>query len=217
MVGECKMSENKYFIKKVEEEFNINNTRNKIIRNLENKSKIHYFNYKYSYAFVVLLLFVSVLGLFIYKDNDIDYSLKINELSLLSTNDIFNKVTIDNTMKLKFDDKEVLRNLEMPKNLVLTNRYNVYYENELYNNVSEYSNDNMMVQISYSTNKKIIKEYVLNTDVAFSYINNEKVKIYNYKNMYLVDFEHDNIYYYVMTKNINENELTILLRSIIKK
>ena len=195
------MTKNKYFINKVNNEFNVNKNYNEIINKIENKKR---FSFKVSYA---LCSFVFIFLISTYMINS-----KINYINI---NDI-NNLSINSNYKLEeanFISRSTIFNV--PNEYSMVNKFDVYNNNEMVNEMIVYKynneNSNKEIKVSYSEENKPLCEYNLD-NIEDSYINSNKVKIYNYENTYIVEFKYNDIYYNIITKNIEKNELIDLLK-----
>lgn len=87
------------------------------------------------------------------------------------------------------------------------NNYTFNYQNS--------SNDRNIL-ISFSNTNKPLRDYHFEKIGKQSKINNIDLTIYKYENLYMTEFIYQNVNYDIETRNISEEELINLLKSIIK-
>lgn len=88
------------------------------------------------------------------------------------------------------------------------NCYVYYFSNE---------NDERNIMVAFSGKGKPIRDYGFDNNSALnSTINNNKLVIYKYENIYFVEFIYNNVNYDIETDGIDIVELEMFLKSIIK-
>lgn len=123
-----------------------------------------------------------------------------------------------------------IQNLEIPLRLQENTRVGEMYassnpESEFYHKLSgyylvySYGENNSSIEIFFSkTNKERARcTSLIKTDLEDSLVNNIPIKIVKYYNDYLVLFQYQDLYFDIETRNIEEEELIGLIRSIVKE
>ena len=86
--------------------------------------------------------------------------------------------------------------------------YQIYYQN---------SNNNRIINLTFSDKHKLINNYNFNEFTRKIIINNQEITIYENSKTYITSFSYKDIYFNIETSNITENEFNNLLKSIIKE
>lgn len=118
-----------------------------------------------------------------------------------------------------------IETMHIPTGLKLTNAYYIYTRNDP--NVKEYnilhdyvfyysSEDNSKnIAVAFSTIEKPLRDYYISGADKKSVIDDVELVISQYKEMYIVRFSNQDIYFDIETENITESELVSLLQSMI--
>lgn len=138
-----------------------------------------------------------------------------------SSNQVINDINYEKISKYNFvkelnipndlNDKkyqEVYIKDEYSKDYNLKNHYQIYYQN---------TDDNRIINLTFSDNHKLINNYSDNEFKRKTLINNQEIIIYEDNQTYVTSFNCNDIYFYIETINITEKEFINLLKSIIKK
>ena len=118
-----------------------------------------------------------------------------------------------------------IKNIIIPNGFELDDSYNIYIrentDTEEYNILHDYvfyykkdiTND---IRIAFSEKEEPIRDYFINNEEEdVSKIGDVELIISNWKQMYLVNFKYENIYFDIETTGITEDELIVLLESLI--
>lgn len=138
-----------------------------------------------------------------------------------SSNQVINDINYEKISKYNFvkelnipndlNDKkyqEVYIKDEYSKDYNLKNHYQIYYQN---------TDDNRIINLTFSDNYKLINNYSDNEFKRKTLINNQEIIVYEDNQTYVTSFNCNDIYFYIETINITEKEFINLLKSIIKK
>ena len=116
--------------------------------------------------------------------------------------------------------------ITLPKDLTKENGYAIYTKNsetgqytDLNSYVYEYFNnsDKRKIRLAFSETEKPLKDYYFNTQNAKkSNINNYELVIFQYGNTFYTEFKYKEYNFDIETTNITKDELTSLLKSILK-
>ena len=115
-------------------------------------------------------------------------------------------------------------NGNIPKTFKLERKYNLYTRSNLEkptfdilrDYVLEYKNEKgNKISISFSEVGKPLRDYQVQ-EGKLSKINDTDVNISYYKKMYIVRFKYQNIYFDIEAENISLDELTLLLKTMLK-
>lgn len=238
---------NKNIIKETfDKHFNIDTVHDEIIKKVESKPKITYKKYVLVPITVMLLGFLSIYLLLynhfigyqkdnINPNNDI---IKINVIAdekLLFEESKYLQADVDGRLVSKSQEELIkqfpfIQNLEIPLRLQENTIVGEIYassnsKSEFYHKLSGYylryfnNENNSYIDIFFSkTNKERARcTPLIRTDLEDSLVNNIPIKIVKYYNNYLVLFQYQDLYFDIETRNIKEEELIGLIRSIVKE
>ena len=158
------------------------------------------------------------------ENDNIKVELKINkikDMAMASLDADAKTIEIENLPeKMHFINK-----VKIPDEYKLTNSYNVYTrdinsDNRDYNILHDYlfyyeKGENNIIRIAVSEIEKPLRDYFIGEGEKISKIGDAKLTIYQWKQMYIVNFEYKNMYFDTETTGVTEDELTTLLESII--
>lgn len=158
------------------------------------------------------------------ENDNIKVELKINkikDMAMASLDADAKTIEIENLPeKMHFINK-----VKIPDEYKLTNSYNVYTrdinsDNRDYNILHDYlfyyeKGENNIIRIAVSEIEKPLRDYFIGEGEKISKIGDAKLTIYQWKQMYIVNFEYKNMYFDTETTGVTEDELTTLLKSII--
>ncbi len=112
---------------------------------------------------------------------------------------------------------------KLPDDIKFINDYGIFIKDSegnysvLHDEVFEFSNSkDRWVNIMYSLIEEPLKDYVMASKREISSINGVNVIIYQYENMFMVDFQYKDKYYNIQTSNISKDELISLIKGILK-
>ena len=118
-----------------------------------------------------------------------------------------------------------IKNIIIPNGFELDDSYNIYIrenkEKEEYNILHDYvfyyqKDSTNNIRIAFSEKEEPIRDYFINNEEEnISKIGDVELIISNWKQMYLVNFKYENIYFDIETTGITEDELIVLLESLI--
>ena len=119
-----------------------------------------------------------------------------------------------------------MKNLLIPEEYEFDNSYTVYIRgqkeiaeyNKLHDYILNYRKDDLNnIQIAFSKIEPPIRDYFIHGGDKISKIGDVELEISQWKEMYIVTFEYKDIYFDIETTGITEEQLVILLKSIIEK
>lgn len=220
----------KQIMKKMfDDKFNIDKMRNQILLKNERKEEK---NMNKIYKLVLPIVLLVVIGSVVFftqnnfileSNNHVKSSIHINELEELFLSEQVlevEEVDIEDIPK-KFDFILVV---SLPTSFKLERQYNLYTRSNievdtfdvLRDYVFEYKNANgSKIIISFSETGKPLKDYLIK-EGASSKINETNVFISQYQKKYIVLFHYKNINFCIEAEDISIEELTLLLKSIVK-
>ena len=118
-----------------------------------------------------------------------------------------------------------IKNIAIPNEYKLTDCYNVYIKDSqdsekydvLHDYVFYYEKDSInKIRISFSEKGEPLRDYFIDNDKEnISRIGELELIISQWKEMYIVTFEYEDIYFDIETTGITENQLVDLLESLI--
>lgn len=210
---------------------------NKVLANLEEKNRIKYL--KLSFVSICLVALICGVAIFnsnvllsqdkktnnIYVDKKNNIALNINDLSseVSITKIDANVESVKDRINLAHYD---LLDLSIPKDINEKDVYGIYpnngnntESNRAYNYNLVYKNvkSNRNINIGFSKENKPIRDYHFDDNGSkISRINDTELKIYRYEELYMTEFNYKGINYDIETSNISQEELILLLQSIIK-
>ncbi len=145
---------------------------------------------------------------------------KLEDLAMTSLDADIKTIEMDTLpKKFKFMDGVII-----PKGYELENSYNVYVRknkdiaeyNILHDYLFYYRKDSTSnIKIAFSEIEKPLRDYYIEEEKNISKIGDVELIISNWKQMYIVTFEYENIFFDIETTGITEDELITLLESII--
>lgn len=220
----------KQIMKKMfDDKFNIDKMRNQILLKNERKEEK---NMNKIYKLVLPIVLLVVIGSVVFftqnnfileSNNHVKSSIHINELEELFLSEQVlevEEVDIEDIPK-KFD---FILAVSLPTSFKLERQYNLYTRSNievdtfdvLRDYVFEYKNANgSKIIISFSETGKPLKDYLIK-EGASSKINETNVFISQYQKKYIVLFHYKNINFCIEAEDISIEELTLLLKSIVK-
>lgn len=145
---------------------------------------------------------------------------KIKDLAMTSLDADIKTIEIDKLL----EQFEFMKNISIPNGYKLESSYNIYTRkdanikeyNLLHDYVFNYSKDSInKITVSFSEIEKPIRDYYIKEGDKISQIGDVELIISEWKQMYIVTFEYNNIYFDIETVGITENELLELLKSIL--
>ena len=157
-------------------------------------------------------------------EEDLKIELNINKLddASMARFDVDIKTIEMENLPEKFN---FIKNIIIPNGFELDDSYNIYIreniDTEEYNILHDYvfyykkdsTND---IRIAFSEKEEPIRDYFINNEEKnISKIGDVELIISNWKQMYLVNFKYENIYFDIETTGITEDELIVLLESLI--
>lgn len=157
-------------------------------------------------------------------EEDLKIELNINKLedASMARFDVDIKTIEIENLPEKFN---FIKNIIIPNGFELDDSYNIYIreniDTEEYNILHDYvfyykkdiTND---IRIAFSEKEEPIRDYFINNEEEdVSKIGDVELIISNWKQMYLVNFKYENIYFDIETTGITEDELIVLLESLI--
>lgn len=220
----------KQIMKKMfDDKFNIDKMRNQILLKNERKEEK---NMNKIYKLVLPIVLLVVIGSVVFftqnnfileSNNHVKSSIHINELEELFLSEQVlevEEVDIEDIPK-KFD---FILAVSLPTSFKLERQYNLYTRSNIEvdtfdvvrDYVFEYKNANgSKIIISFSETGKPLKDYLIK-EGASSKINETNVFISQYQKKYIVLFHYKNINFCIEAEDISIEELTLLLKSIVK-
>ncbi|MCM1052949.1 MAG: hypothetical protein NC483_03130 [Ruminococcus sp.] len=232
---------NKEIIKKVfDEELNAQKMRREIILKSERKENMQTKIFRYAIPVCLITIFSCLIYLNsnnilknkeINKRNDkiieltdVKYYLNVNNL-----NDGVSMFKIDADIEMVKGEIDLanynLLDLNIPEDMKTNDIYALYPTNNnqesknLYNYKLIYNNSslNRHIDISFSKTNKPVRDYHFDDNGnEISKIGNIELKVYKYEDTYMTEFTYKDTFYDIETANITEQELLLLLTSIIK-
>ncbi len=199
------MSKNKYYRQKVKEVYGADKMRMKILDKVNIKES---YNYKYQYVLGVIGLFVIVL-FGISNGNNNNLSVNIKGLDYVPENLLYKKIRKDEMLLAKSSDGIFL--YDEIFGLELSDKYNVYIDDILYNQVYLYKDNDMEIEIGISDEYVPVTSYLID-NIEINDMND--IIIYENKDSYLTSFKFKNVYYSIKTINIEEKMLLDLITTI---
>lgn len=151
-------------------------------------------------------------------------SIKINKIQTIGMARLDAKVEeITNGFNIPFF--EVFEGIVVPKDLDKFNPYKLFIKGENskeYNKLANYvysyynSETNRSINIAFSDTMKPLRDYRLEDIGNISTINGITLKIYQYEDLYMTEFNYQGYNFDIETANITQEELIELLKSLIK-
>lgn len=204
------MSKNKYFIEKFDKELDKNKIYSNVLKKVEAKP---IYKFKYVYQVSMVCIFLIMLNIFINYNNRLDININnINNLRQSNNNSYGVNLA---TKSLNMDDS--IRNNDLLEKYNLDKIYNIFDTNtdKIHDYVYIFTNENKKLVISYSYISTPYSEYILDENVEKSYIDKKEILLYKSENNYFATFNHNNVYYYLNSVNIEQNEFIDFIKSII--
>ena len=204
------MSKNKYFIEKFDKEIDKNKIYSNVLKKVEAKP---IYKFKYVYQVAMVCIFLIILNNFINYNNKLDININnINNLKQSNNNSYGVNLA---TKSLNMDDS--IRNNDLLEKYNLDKIYNIFDTNtdKIHDYVYIFTNENKKLVISYSYISTPYSEYILDENVEKSYIDKKEILLYKSENNYFATFNHNNVYYYLNSVNIEQNEFIDFIKSII--
>ena len=204
------MSKNKYFIEKFDKEIDKNKIYSNVLKKVEAKP---IYKFKYVYQVAMVCIFLIILNIFINYNNRLDININnINNLRQSNNNSYGVNLA---TKSLNMNDS--IRNNDLLEKYNLDKIYNIFDTNtdKIHDYVYIFTNENKKLVISYSYISTPCSEYILDENVEKSYIDKKEILLYKSENNYFATFNHNNVYYYLNSVNIEQNEFIDFIKSII--
>lgn len=111
----------------------------------------------------------------------------------------------------KYDDISMYaiygRKNKSDKEYNVFNCYNIVYINR---------EDNKEININFSRKNKPFRDYHFDDVAFYSIINDTKIKIFKYEDIYFTEFIYNGVNFDIELQNVDKEELVVLLKSIIK-
>ena len=158
------------------------------------------------------------------ENENMKIELKINKIKDMAMAKLDADVKTIEIEKLP-ENMQFINKVKIPDEYKLTNSYNVYTrdinsDNRDYNILHDYlfyyeKGENNIIRIAVSEIEKPLRDYFIGEGEKISKIGDAKLTIYQWKQMYIVNFEYKNMYFDTETTGVTEDELTTLLESII--
>lgn len=122
---------------------------------------------------------------------------------------------------IDYPDYDFLDNLVIPNNFIKDGLWVIYTSDSnkgytiLNSYVLKYKENEKSITIAFSKTNEPIRDYFIENGEKLSFINNTKLYLYKYNEMYIANFKYNDIYFDMETNGINESEFMDLLLSII--
>lgn len=221
------MSNKKYLLREINNDFDKEKNYEKIIKNINKKNNIVFFKYAIPVIIFLLLIipfFLSNKKMYVTDNSEKNDLIKINDKTdswlvlnvsktssgLYDINIPYFEFTKDIRIPNDFDNKDYKEMFYNDKNTRDQND-NVYYKFHFFNTKNE-----RYILIAFSEVKDNINMLKEEKNDKVSFINNKELFIYKSGNKYLTSFEYNDLFFYIETTSISEKELVDLLESIIK-
>ena len=238
------MSNKENLKKAMERDFNKDKIYHEIVKKMErgaNMNKV----LKYSLVPICFIAVICGIIIFNNNSKELQSKPTIDKLTL-KENENNNEIYVNNfdkasgALKIDADVKPVslselpskfnyISSLDIPKDLKQTEMYSLYFSDDgkeiknrkydiLHDYVIWYENeeDQRKIKIAFSEIDKPVRDYLLGESENMSKINNVDVEISKYKDLYLVTFKYNDLFFDVETNQITIEELVDVLESIIK-
>ena len=238
------MSNKENLKKAMERDFNKDKIYHEIVKKMErgaNMNKV----LKYSLVPICFIAVICGIIIFNNNSKELQSKPTIDKLTL-KENENNNEIYVNNfdkasgALKIDADVKPVslselpskfnyISSLDIPKDLKQTEMYSLYFSDDgkeiknrkydiLHDYVIWYENeeDQRKIKIAFSEIDKPVRDYQLGESEKMSKINNVDVEISKYKDLYLVTFKYNDLFFDVETNQITIEELVDVLESIIK-
>lgn len=230
--------------KAIERDINPKDYYNEIVDKIEESEKRNVKSNTWKYSLLPICL-AMIIGGTIFLNYRIDkkaasksnnYTNKIDNVTL-NINEVDNKkgkiYRIDADVKVVTNDDDDFPlpykngQVNIPKDLDKTDKYIYYFRDKNkdckdYNILGNYeviysNNDYRSINVKYSKDDKPIRDYYFSDEGSkTTKINGIELKIYRYENVYFTEFKFNDYYYDIETSNIDEQELSALLLSILR-
>lgn len=158
------------------------------------------------------------------KDESLNIELNINKLDDMAMASFDADIKTIEMKKLP-EKYNFIKNISIPNEYKLTDCYNVYIKDSqdsekydvLHDYVFYYEKDSInKIRISFSEKGEPLRDYFIDNDKEnISRIGELELIISQWKEMYIVTFEYEDIYFDIETTGITENQLVDLLESLI--
>ncbi len=158
------------------------------------------------------------------ENDNIKVELKINKIKDMSMAKLDTDVKTIEIENLP-ENMQFINKVKISDEYKLTSSYNVYTrdinsDNRDYNILHDYlfyyeKGENNIIRIAVSEIEKPLRDYFIGEGEKISKIGDAKLTIYQWNQMYIVNFEYKNMYFDIETTGVTEDELTTLLESII--
>ena len=145
---------------------------------------------------------------------------KIKDMSMTSLDADVKTIELENLP----EEFTFMENLQIPEEYNFENGYTVYTRentdtaeyNVLHDYILNYRKDDLNdIKIAFSEIEEPIRDYFIDEGDKVSKIGEVELVISQWKEMYIVTFEYNDIYFDIETTGITENQLVDLLESII--
>lgn len=220
------------FKKVFDEEFNSQKMQMQIIKKYENKkgnNMLKILKYALPLCLILICAVVVLNNSKILKPNKENLKDNTININIIKSKDGITKFDADiKEMNLDENQKNSIFNIDtvIPSDLTKSSYYAIYTRNaqsDDYTNLNcyvfYYSNDagNKNIRVAFSNNGTPIRDYYFDESSAKnSNINNHDLLIYQYQKTYFAKFNYNNSNFDIETNNISLDELTLLLKGIIK-
>lgn len=157
------------------------------------------------------------------KNESLEIKLNINKIKEMTASKLDADVKTIEIEKLP-EKFEFIKNIKIPEEYEKESSYNIYTRSDINENdydvlhdyVFDYRKDSInKIIIAFSEIEKPLRDYYIDTGDKVSKIGNIELVISQYKDMYIVTFNFQDIYFDIETTGITENELLELLQSIL--
>lgn len=224
---------NKHIIKKVfDNEFDAEDMRKQILLKEEGKFRSKFLKYSFPICLIVIMFGILVFNnSFVFKEkgsisvDNLGNGININKIDEInSTEDIdgmAEDITIQQVYYFYPKIKDIIipnglyniRNIKMFSRNFSTKEYTIFDGlNIMYSNGDT---KNIEIFISKTLKEKRRCISIINGDYKTSFIDGRELTIISFGDKFIANFKYEDIYFDIETNNISQNELILLLKSII--
>lgn len=230
--------------KAIERDINPKDYYNEIVDKIEESEKRNVKRNTWKYSLLPICLVIIIGGTILLNyQNDKKATLESNNYKneadnvILNVNEIDNKkgeiYRIDADVKIVTNDDTEFPSpykngqINIPKDLDKTDKYIYYFRDKNkdckdYNVLGNYeiiysNNDDRSINIKYSKDNKPVRDYYFSDKGSkTTKVNGIELKIYRYEKIYFTEFKFNDYNFDIETSNIDEQELSTLLLSILR-
>lgn len=228
---------NKRIIKKVfDNEFDIEKMRNKIIlKGEKNKYINQFFKFSIPMCLIFIICFTVILNSnLVFKNKSSDKENKLNDIININKINVIEITEADidgNAEDIELEevydfyskirsivipiDLNNVRNIKMFSRENPTSDYTIFDGfNIMYSN-GDINTENIEIFMSKTLKEKRRCISIINDSYKTSFINETEITIISFNDKFIVTFKYNDIYFDIETNNVSQNELILLLKSII--